>query len=394
MTVSILGLGTALPQHQLPQGTAAAMSSGFCCDDDAQTKRFESLYLRSGVQSRHSVLLETGAGNGNGHTDGNGSGSGEGTGKAQDLSQSFFLPRRSDGDMGPGTEERMQRYIAAAAPLAQESSQLALKRAAVAPDAIDHLVTVSCTGFAAPGVDIALIERLGLRRDVSRTHVGFMGCHGVFNGLRVGNAMANQGAGGAGGAGAGHVLVCAVELCSLHFAYGWDVGRVVANALFADGSGAVVLGATGSGGAADSERGWQLAANGSCVVPESNGAMTWNITDNGFAMTLSPQIPALIRQHLKPWLEGWLAKHELTVEQVGSWAVHPGGPRILQSVEAALELPDDALADSRAVLEGYGNMSSPTILFILDRLRNRNAERPCVALGFGPGLAIEAMLLR
>ena len=379
MTATILGLGTALPPHRLAQETAAAMSSEFCCGDDEQFKRFESLYLRSGVQARHSVLLEA-ADHGNGKSSGNGNGHGGSHG----LTQSFFLPRRDDDDRGPGTAQRMQRYIAAATPLAREAASLALERSAVQADAIDHLVTVSCTGFAAPGVDIALIERLGLRRDVSRTHVGFMGCHGVFNGLRVGSAMARQ------SGQAQRVLVCAVELCSLHFAYGWDVGRVVANALFADGAGAVVLGPAYEG----SDDAWHLAASGSCIVPDSGEAMTWNITNHGFAMTLSPQIPAIIRQQLKPWLETWLASHDLTIQQVGSWAVHPGGPRILQSVEAALELEAGALADSRAVLEAYGNMSSPTILFILDRLRAQQAPRPCVALGFGPGLAIEAMLFR
>jgi predicted naringenin-chalcone synthase len=122
--------------------------------------------------------------------------------------------------------------------------------------------------------------------------------------------------------------------------------------------------------------------------------MTWNIGDHGFTMTLSPRVPDLIAAHLRPWLEQWLGQHGLGLERVASWAVHPGGPRILSAVEKALGLPREATAVSREVLAACGNMSSPTVLFILDRLRERSAPRPCVALGFGPGLVAEAMLFR
>ena len=120
--------------------------------------------------------------------------------------------------------------------------------------------------------------------------------------------------------------------------------------------------------------------------------MTWSIGDHGFEMALSPRVPELIGAHLRPWLEGWLASQGLDRKAVRSWAIHPGGPRILDVVEETLGLGPDATRDSRAVLEECGNMSSPTILFILDRLRRRDAPRPCVALGFGPGLAAEAAL--
>jgi predicted naringenin-chalcone synthase len=180
--------------------------------------------------------------------------------------------------------------------------------------------------------------------------------------------------------------VCAVELCCLHYFYGWDPQRVVANALFADGAGAVV-------GAAGGE-GWRLTASGSCLVPDSEDAMTWTVSDHGFVMTLARSVPRLIATHLRPWLTGWLAGQGMTLESVGSWAVHPGGPRIVEAVAEALTLPATATDVSRAVFRSHGNMSSPTILFILDRLRQQGAPRPCVALGFGPGLTAEAALFR
>ena len=129
------------------------------------------------------------------------------------------------------------------------------------------------------------------------------------------------------------------------------------------------------------------------MIGDSEDVMTWRIGDHGFEMTLSPRVPDLICQYLKPWLESWLAEHELDMARVGSWAVHPGGPRILSAVCEATGLDRPALEASHQVLADHGNMSSPTILFVLDRLRRADAPRPCVALAFGPGLTVEATLL-
>jgi predicted naringenin-chalcone synthase len=122
--------------------------------------------------------------------------------------------------------------------------------------------------------------------------------------------------------------------------------------------------------------------------------MTWTISDHGFEMTLSKQVPGLIAQHLRPWVESWLAKADTTLSAIRSWAIHPGGPRILDAVEVSLGLPHAVTAASRRVFAEYGNMSSPTVLFILERLRTLEAPRPCVALAFGPGLVAEAVLFR
>ena len=286
-------------------------------------------------------------------------------------SGSPFVPTGGAEFPGPTTGQRLVKYAAAAPPLALEASRKAL--ADTRPGDITHLVTVSCTGFAAPGVDHALITGLGLRPTVERVNVGFMGCHGAINGLRVANAFAADPA--------ARVLVCAVELCSLHYHYGDDPGKEVANALFADGAAAVV------NGAGD---GWTLRATGSCLIPDSAAAMSWTVGDHGFEMTLGKQVPALIARTVRPWLADWLGALGLSVEAVGSWCVHPGGPKILTAVEEGLNLPADSLAASRAVFADYGNMSSPTVLFVLDRLRTLGAPRPCVMLGFGPGLTAEA----
>jgi predicted naringenin-chalcone synthase len=293
-----------------------------------------------------------------------------------------FLPKGEPGDRGPTTAVRMRHYAELAPPLAVQAAAAALKPSGLRAADLTHLVTVSCTGFHAPGVDVALVRGLGLRPTVERTHVGFMGCHGALNGLRVARAFAADPD--------ARVLLCAVELCILHYYYNWDPQKVIANALFADGAAAVVGGPASAAPAGA----WRAEASGSCLIPDSADDMTWTVGDYGFEMTLSRHVPRLIATHLRPWLEKWLAGQGVALAEVGSWAVHPGGPKIVGAVEEGLALPRAATEASWAVLSEHGNMSSPTLLFIIDRLRAARAPRPCVALGFGPGLAAEAALFR
>ncbi len=363
MSLSVLGIGTALPKHLFSQDELARLHGHFCRIDESRHRALRALYRRSGVRSRGSVVLERADG-------------------PLDERQSFFRPASDEHDRGQATADRMALYEEAAPPLAVAAARSALERAGVAARSVSHLITVSCTGFAAPGVDKAIIEGLGLSRGTQRTNVGFMGCHGAVNGIRVAESFVR--------ADPGHVpLVCAVELCSLHFAYGWDPDMLVANSLFSDGAGAVV-GARGNG----HSDAWRIAASGTLLMPDSEEAMSWRIGDHGFRMTLSARVPELIETHVAPWLVGWLDARGLRVEDVGSWAVHPGGPRIVSSVARALRLSKEQTEVSREVLAECGNMSSATVLFILERLRSRGAPRPCVALAFGPGLVAEALLIR
>ena len=357
MPVLIAGIGTAVPPHRIAQTEAAALARQYSCETPDHERVFNAVYWGSGVETRHSVVLQAS----NGDTS---------------VGQSFY------GDASPTTRVRMRKYEEEAGALAVSAARRALVDARVAPEKVTHLVTVSCTGFYAPGFDIELIKQMGLFAGIARTQVGFMGCHGALNGLRVAQAYVAADPGAC-------VLLCAVEMCSLHHQYGWNAEAVVANALFADGAGAVVV----SAGKAPSDHLYQVVAAGSTVIPDSEDAMSWRIGDQGFAMTLSTRVPALIVGNLRAWLDGWLGAYGLTVERVGSWAVHPGGPRILAAVGEALEIDRRALAISHSVLAEYGNMSSPTVLFILERMRQAQAPRPWVALGFGPGLAVEAVLL-
>jgi predicted naringenin-chalcone synthase len=280
---------------------------------------------------------------------------------------------------GPTTGERLERFTESAAPLAIRAARGALEEAGVEARAVTHLVTVSCTGFEAPGVDQRVIARLGLSADVRRTNVGFMGCHGAINGLAVAAAQARE-------AGAVALVVC-VELCSLHHHYSDRSDQLVANALFADGAAAAVVGVDG----ADSP---SLAAFSSRIFPDSADVMGWRVGDHGFEMTLSPRTPELLRARAPEWIEETLAAQGLSRADVGGWAIHPGGPRIVRAVAEGLGLDESAVEPSLGVLREHGNMSSPTVLFVLKRLMEGGAPRPYVAAAFGPGLAGELMLVR
>jgi predicted naringenin-chalcone synthase len=366
MSLAILAVGTALPATAVTREESLHIARAICCRSEAHATWLPGIYAGSGIQNRHlafdreiidDVLRGTRE-----------SGSG-------------FLPTGDPEDQGPTIHQRMVHYAEQAAPLALASARRALTQCGCSVEKITHLVTVSCTGFQAPGVDIALMKGLGLPSTTARTHLGFMGCHGAVNGLRVAKAFVEADRKAC-------VLVCAVELCSLHYHYAWDPQQMVANALFADGA-ASVVGVAGE----HSQGAWTVEATGSYLFADSEDAMSWSIGDHHFEMTLSRRVPGLIARNLRQWLADWLGEHGLSVQDVVSWAVHPGGPRILAAVEESLDLEAGALDDSKSILAECGNMSSPTLVFIIDRLLRRNAPRPCVALGFGPGLVVEAMLL-
>ena len=358
MNCSITGLGTAVPPDRMLQDEVLNMSTQVICEDTRQERLMRTLFRRAGVASRHTALP---------------------------WRFGFEWKQRSDPlkpGHGPRTAERMSLYSRFAGPLAVTSAKHALDDAQMRPGEITHLVTVSCTGFEAPGIDVRLIQLLGLRPTTQRIHVGFMGCHGAINGMRAvqGLVAANPKA---------RVLLCAVELCSLHYRLRWDDEGIIGNALFADGAAALV--ATGDAG--DQPAIWDIEGTGSCLIPESTDEMSWHIGDHGFEMRLTGQVPKSIERALRPWMAAWLDSLNCSQNEIGAWAVHPGGPRIIDAVESALNLTPAATSVSRDVLRTHGNMSSPTVLFILDRMRKSSTTGPIVTLAFGPGLMAEAAFL-
>jgi predicted naringenin-chalcone synthase len=364
MPLHIHGIGTAVPPYAIAQEEAAAAAAGYGCTSPEQQRQLKALYRLTRVKKRHSVVLESDSGPGA-------------------TRQSFFAPMRGDDDRGPSTADRMARYERDAPALGAQAARIALEHAGRAARDVTHLVTVSCTGFSAPNFDLGLVRELGLPWTVARTHIGFMGCHAALNGMRVAGGYADSDPDAC-------VLICAVELCSLHYQYGWNSDLAVSNGIFADGAAALVGGAAPGPSADD----WVLARSGASLLEDSAELMAWRIGNHGFEIALSARVPGVIETALKPWLDAWLASQQLTTSDIATWAVHPGGPRILESVASATGIGRDDYAISQEVLGEFGNMSSPTILFILDRLQQRRSPRPCLALGFGPGLAVEAALFR
>lgn len=423
--VEIMGLGTSLPKHEMLQDDALAMFSEIVCEDERQRRLAKMLFKKTGIVRRHTVVPYQVAYNWCGDR-------ADESDKRRDLAiPSTIKPSVTPGaSPGPTTGERMALYARFASPLACRSAELALAASGVERRAITHLVTVTCTGFDAPGVDLELIHQLGMSPTVQRINVGFMGCHGAINGLRAALAIARSDS-------EARVLLCAVELCSLHFRFQWDPEGVIGNALFADGSASVVLGQVAEpartgpqatpanapgpvvelASESESESGirsaasdaWQVVETGSMVIPESREAMSWGVGNFGFDMKLTSEVGEKINAHLRSWLTQWLAAYDLTLADIDHWGVHPGGPKILDAVDGSLDLPVDALSTSRHVLKQHGNMSSPTVLFILDAftrqlasVKRRSSDdvsngvggQHCLLLAFGPGLVAEVALLR
>ncbi|QDU09898.1 type III polyketide synthase [Gimesia aquarii] len=358
---TILGIGTAVPESYFSQSDSGQIAADYVGKDEQLKRLLPILYKKTKVKRRFSVTLNSSEGD------------------LRDR-QKLYRPLTSPEDNGPGTAERMRFFEEYASELALSAARQALEQAGVQSEEITHLVTVSCTGMVAPGFDIDLVTTLPLKADTPRTHIGFMGCHAAINGLRVAEAFTKQDP-------LARVLLCSIELCSLHYQYQAEAEQVVANALFADGAAALVLGQNEK---ADSV--WHLRDCGTEIIAGSRNMMSWRVGNHGFDMTLSPELPTLIEKQLRPWMERWLSEFQLQPEDIKSWAAHPGGPRILQSFQQAMNLTREDLSPSYQILEQFGNMSSSTILFLIKQLQQSEATLPCVAIGFGPGITIESAL--
>lgn len=283
------------------------------------------------------------------------------------------------------TGARLQRYLPEAMPLAKSAATAALAEAGLDGSQVGYLAVVSCTGYSTPGVDLCLARDLGLGRDAERLLIGHMGCHAALPALgAVSDHVAAQGR---------PALLLCVELPSLHLQPASpEVDQVLAHALFSDAAAAVVVAPPTSGRAG-------LRVLGRQAVTDSASAehITWDVTDLGFRMGLSRQVPDVLAREVGPAVDVLLARHGACREDVGAWAAHPGGLGVLQAIDEALGLPAGALDVSREVLAGYGNCSSATVLLVLEEMRRQGRlekGRLAVVLAFGPGLTLYAVLLR
>lgn len=366
----LLGIGTALPWYRARKETVARFMTRVCeeCAPAGCRRRVVDLarkvFVAEGLGTRHSVIPDFGC---------------------EEPEEFTFFPANWKLEPFPTTSDRMRLYERESVELAAVAAGRALGDAGVEPRDVSHLVVSTCTGFFAPGPDVLLMERLGLRRNVKRTIIGFMGCHAGFNGMRAAREIVESSPGAV-------VLQVAVELCSIHYQRRTEPDLLVANSIFADGAAAALHGA-----AARFPRGVATLVHDASFVDEGSlEQMTWRIGDHGFEMRLSMEVPRSLRKRAGEFLEHLLDGAGVRRSEVSAWALHPGGPRILEALAGALGLGESELAASAAVLAEHGNMSSPTIFFVLEKILSGEAERPrgpLVALGFGPGLTIEGAVL-
>jgi predicted naringenin-chalcone synthase len=334
----LTGAGSALPAALDQQ----AAWDGFFARHYEGVRAAERIFLGAGVQRRHAVANPL----------------------DEDLS-------------GWGTGARMERYVQEALPLGKQAVAGALDAAGLAPGDVGLFAVATCTGYATPGLDIRLASDLGMPPGLQRLLVGHMGCYAAIPGLAaVGDFVTARSRPA--------VLLCC-ELTSLHVQPAErDLEQVVAHALFSDAAAAVVV-EPGAG------RGRRLAGVVARTDASTSDLMTWDVTDLGFRMGLSPRVPGVLSKHVGEVVEELLAGAGLRVEDVAGWAVHPGGPRIIDVVRDELGLAEEQVAASRRVLSEHGNCSSATVLLVLQEMAD--VDGPVVAMAFGPGLTLYAALL-
>ena len=344
MAATIAAVAGALPEHSASQEELWELRFREFYGGDRAAGR---LWTRCGVERRHGVLDPV-----------------------------------AEGVHEWGTERRMRRFVEEALPLGRAALEAALERSGARADEIDLFTVVSCTGYATPGLDILLARDLGMRADVQRLHIGHMGCYAALPGL---SAVAN-----AASARDSTSLLLSVELTTLHVqSPARDLEQIVAHALFGDAAAAAVVRPGGSG--------LELVDVIARTDSSTEALMRWDVTDHGFRMGLSPQVPEALRGHVAPAVDELLRRNAVARESVRHWLVHPGGPAILDVVSEALALPEDALGVSRATLREIGNCSSATVLHILERtIETGEIGRGdwVVMLAFGPGLTLYGCLLR
>ncbi|HXD76815.1 MAG TPA: type III polyketide synthase [Puia sp.] len=356
----IISIGTAVPPYRHRQEDILPfMQRIYACDNQAN-RTLKFLYRQSGIESRYSVIPDY----------------------TLPAAQWEFYPPTENLEPFPSLERRMAMYRRHAAPLSLEAIRQCLQGRLDARE-VSHLITVSCTGMSAPGLDLELVEALGITGSLFRTSVNFMGCYAAVHALKLANALVASEPGA-------RVLIVCTELCTLHFQQEPTVDNMLSSLLFADGSAAVLV-----VGDDDPAGGLRLQSFYSEIVSRGKSQMTWDLSSSGFRMTLSNYVTDLIEADFAELVGNALKRGGVGRDCIRHWCIHPGGKRILEAIGKSLSLPDGGLDDSYAVLGEFGNMSSPTILFVLQRLMAARAagnDGRIFGAAFGPGLTMETFI--
>ena len=352
MNSSIVSIGLSNPGAPIPQAEIARFMQLAHQLDGQERRKLDFLYRKSGIDSRHSVLDDF---------------------QKEEVSDFTFFPKNKELNPFPGTAARMQVFEEKGPELAEQAVRSALQQANVEAKSLTHLILISCTGMVAPGLELDLMRRLDIPSSVERYCIHFMGCYAAFTGLRLADQLVKANP-------QSRVLVVSVELCTLHFQKEYTEDNLLANSLFGDGAAAALV--------MQSEKGLQIKNYFSEVLWEGEKDMAWKIGDFGFEMRLSQYIPSLLNQGIRRLRDLFEAKFNFS--KVRHVAIHPGGKQILIQVQEAFGLSPEVNQHALEVLRTCGNMSSASILFVLERmLQDSSIQGDILALGFGPGLTLE-----
>lgn len=364
----IVSIGTATPQFKYDQSDIADFMAGSMTDEN-EIRKLKLLYKKTYINHRYSVLPDFKY---NGH-----------------IPVLFGL----NGSPSPTVQERLKIFEEEAYKLSTLAIDDCINHANSNSEkefdlkTITHLITVSCTGMSAPGIEIKIVKSYGLKENITRFAVNFMGCYAAFHAMKIADAICKADANAI-------VLIVSVELCTIHFQKEITDDNLLANALFSDGAAALLV----TGKNHDKKFSKKLIPQRfeTHIINEGSNDMGWNISSNGFLMTLSSHIPEIINGSIKKLVERTTNQLKETVHL--HYAIHPGGKKIIDKCKEILNLNDEDISVSLSILKNYGNMSAPTVLFVLKKLWNDkiNWDRTenIFSAGFGPGLTMEAAVLK
>jgi predicted naringenin-chalcone synthase len=351
----IVSIGTAVPAYCHQQMNILEFMQQVYAATEADKRKMRFLYHQSGIEQRYSVIPDY----------------------SREIQDWKFYPQSESLEPFPTLELRMTMYNKHAPLLSVDAIRDCLNHAHNPKD-ITHLITVSCTGMSAPGLDLQVMELMDFEKDIFRTSVNFMGCYAAIHALKIADAICKTDKNS-------KVLIVCTELCTLHFQQENTMDNITASLLFGDGSAAVLM--TGS---ENELPGLHLDNFHSEVIPKGRRDMAWELSSSGFIMTLSGYIPELIEQDFSAILHRALAKENSNLNDVTDWCIHPGGKRILEAIHKSLHLTNGQLNCSYDVLKEFGNLSSASILFVLKKMLHTKKEmRKLVGAAFGPGLTVE-----
>lgn len=361
MPVYIHDIATSVPEGSNSQDVVREIMKSALAKDRKTQAILHRIYSQSGIEKRHSVINEF----------------------HQTEKPNPYLNGTISST--PTTRERNDVYKTAASSLFVETGKKLLdNNSHINKKDVTHVITVSCTGFYAPGPDYDLVKQLGLSPSTQRFHLGFMGCFAAFPALKMARSFCENNIDAV-------VLIVATELCSLHFQQKTDLDNLISASVFADGSAGVLVSSKKS-----PKSSYEIKAFASSLTPNGEKDMAWDIGDHGFDMILSTYVPDIIESNLKQVIQPLFDRYNLNHNDVNYWAIHPGGRAIIDKIESALHLKKYQVAASRNTLAQYGNMSSVTVLFVLKQLMDSKPDKDSIVLpmAFGPGLTIESGLLK